>query len=291
MAGERGTRGAAGGDGRGNGPAGRDTHTGPAAGGRGAGGAAGGGQGRVCVAFTFYRLRPDFFGLPADERRRLCAEFADATNTAAEGLGMLRSYSLVGLRPDADLLLWQAAERPEDLQRFGSRLRAARLYPHLEVTYHFLAMTRRSIYVDRHVHAGQEGRRTRLLPAGAPYLFVYPFVKTRAWYALPQAERQRMMDEHIATGHRYPGVKINTTYSFGIDDQEFVVAFEAESPSEFLDLVMELRGSQASAYTLRDTPAFTAVATPLGRALELAAGLAEAESEPATLAAAAAAAQ
>jgi chlorite dismutase len=135
-------------------------------------------------------------------------------------------------------------------------------------------MTRRSIYVDRHTHEGQDGTRTRVQPAGAPYLFVYPFVKTRPWYALPMEERQRMMDDHIATGHRYPGVKINTTYSFGMDDQEFVVAFEAESPSEFLDLVMELRGSPASAYTLRDTPAFTCVAQPLGRALALALGVA-----------------
>jgi chlorite dismutase len=184
----------------------------------------------------------------------------------------------VGLRSDVDFLLWQASERPEGLQQFAAALRATGLFAHLEVAYQYLAMTRRSIYVDRHVHAGQDGRRTRVQPTGAPYLFVYPFVKTRAWYALSREERQRMMNEHIATGHRFPGIKINTTYSFGIDDQEFVVAFEAESPAEFVDLVMELRSSAASAYTLRDTPAFTAVAQPLDRALKLALGLASSAS-------------
>jgi chlorite dismutase len=236
-------------------------------------GASGAPAPRVCVAFSFFQLRPEVFALPVEERGRLARQFVDAVEEAAEHLGMLRCYSLVGLRPDADFLFWQATPQPEGLQGFASRLRATGLYHYLHLAHHYLAMTRRSIYVDRHVHAGQDGRRTRLQPAGAPYLFVYPFVKTRAWYALPQEERQRMMDEHIATGHRYPGVKINTTYSFGIDDQEFVVAFEAERPSEFLDLVMELRGSTASAYTLRDTPAFTAVAQPLDRALSLALGL------------------
>src|SRR5258708_31385206 len=109
--------------------------------------------------------------------------------------------------------------------------------------HHYFAMTKRSTYVDRHEHPGQEGRGSRLVivPGGRRFLFVYPFVKTRAWYQLPREERQRQMDAHIATGHRYPGVKINTTYSFGLDDQEFGVAFESDSPADFLQLVQDLR--------------------------------------------------
>jgi chlorite dismutase len=94
---------------------------------------------------------------------------------------------------------------------------------------------------------------------GARYLFVYPFVKTRAWYALPLERRQQIMNEHIRIGHKYPRVRLNTTYSFGLDDQEFVLAFESDHPADFLDLVMELRESEASQYTLRDTPIFTCV--------------------------------
>ena len=171
---------------------------------------------RVCVAYTFYRLRPTAAALPADERRRLADQFEAALHEASQHLGILRSYSLVGLRPDADLLLWQAAETPEQLQAFAAALRQTELWPHVEIAHQYLAMTRRSQYVEHHVHEGQDGRRTHMQPAGSPYLFVYPFVKTRAWYALPFDERQRIMSEHIKVGHKYPRVKINTTYSLSL---------------------------------------------------------------------------
>jgi chlorite dismutase len=131
--------------------------------------------------------------------------------------------------------------------------------PYLDTAYAYLSMTKRSVYVREHQHDGQEGSRLRLAPVGAKYLFVYPFVKTRAWYALPLAQRQAMMNDHIRIGHKYPRVRLNTTYSFGLDDQEFVLAFETDHPGDFLDLVMELRETEASAYTLRDTPIFTCV--------------------------------
>ena len=66
-----------------------------------------------------------------------------------------------------------------------------------------------------------------------------------------------MMAEHFKIGHKYPRIKLNTGYSFGLDDQEFVLAFEGDDPSEFLALVEELRGSDASAYTQLETPIFT----------------------------------
>src|SRR6202022_163757 len=101
--------------------------------------------------------------------------------------------------------------------------------------------------------------RLVIAPTDRRYLFVYPFVKTRAWYRLSQQERQRQMSEHIAMGHKYPSVKINTTYSFGLDDQEFVVAFETDSVGDFLDLVQAMRVSEASTHTVRDVPSFTCV--------------------------------
>ncbi|MDQ3703176.1 MAG: chlorite dismutase family protein [Chloroflexota bacterium] len=230
---------------------------------------------RICVAFSFYRLRHEALALPVADRRRIAEEFVNTVDAAADHLGILRAYSLVGTRGDADFLLWQAAEEPEGLQRFAAALRTAELFALLDRPYHYLAMTRRSMYVDEARRPGADSRGVTVKPTGSRYLFVYPFVKTRAWYALPIAERQRMMDEHIRIGKKYPEIKINTTYSYGLDDQEFVVAFEGDSPSEFLDLLIELRSSEASSYTLRDTPSFTAVAQPLGPALELALGIAQ----------------
>ncbi len=127
-------------------------------------------------------------------------------------------------------------------------------------------MTKRSVYVGKHTR-GHDPRLV-ITPDDKKYLFVYPFVKTRTWYALPLEERKRMMNEHIKVGITYPSVTLNTTYSFGLDDQEFVVAFETDNISDFLDLVQELRETEASSYTLRDTPMFTCVAQPLDAILE-----------------------
>ena len=112
----------------------------------------------------------------------------------------------------------------------------------------------------------------RVAPGGPPaargkYLFVYPFVKTREWYRLPPEERKRIMQEHIRVGREYPSIDINTSYSFGLDDQEFVVAFETDDRGDFLDLVQRLRTTESSLYTKRDTPIFTCIATSVERAL------------------------
>src|SRR5436190_687084 len=113
------------------------------------------------------------------------------------------------------------------------------------------------------------------------YPFVYPFEKKPEWYRLPADERQRIMSDHIEVGRRYPEIAINTAYSFGLDDQEFVVSFEADDPGQFLDLVQELRGTESSSYTLRDTPIFTCVSMSVARALDALDGAATARSAPA----------
>src|SRR5207247_8188395 len=138
----------------------------------------------------------------------------------------------------------------------------------LDIPYSYLAMTRRSHYLGSHRHAGQEGM-AQSAHTLSRYLFVYPFVKKREWYRLPFVERQRIMADHFRIGHKYPKIKINTGYSFGLDDQEFVLAFEGDDPSEFLGLVEDLRGSEASMYTQLETPIFTCARVPRARMLDL----------------------
>ena len=104
-------------------------------------------------------------------------------------------------------------------------------------------------------------------------------VKKREWYSLPVEERQRIMQSHIEVGRRYPEISINTSYSFGLDDQEFVVAFEGDDPGQFLDLVQELRPTESSAFTERETPIFTCVAMSVGKALDALDGQAVAAAE------------
>jgi chlorite dismutase len=217
---------------------------------------------RQFVKYTFYKLDRAWRLLPAEEKQCHKEQFA----AAVEALGsevLLRTFSLVGIRGDCDLMLWTVSADLDAIQQGLGRLNRTALAAYLDVPHAYLATTRRSIYVGHHHHEGQEGTRTQVRAGNARYLVVYPFVKTREWYALPKDERQRMMDQHIAVGHQYPHVRINTGYSYGLDDQEFVVAFDTDDPHEFLDLVFQLRESEASRYTLRDTPSFTCRAMPI----------------------------
>jgi len=229
-------------------------------------------EARQVVKYTFVKIDPAALAWPAEARQAAAREFTALLDARADA-GTLLTYSTVGLRGDCDLLIWQAADTVEEIQRAESQWRGTQLGPHLRVAHSFLAMMRPSPYLGQHRHPEQEGRRTRLKPAGGRYLFVYPMWKKRVWYRLPYERRKAMMIEHFAIGHRYPQVKINTAYSFGLDDQEFVVAFECDEPAAFLDLVMELRESQASRYTERETPIFTCVRMAAEAALKLALGL------------------
>jgi chlorite dismutase len=139
---------------------------------------------------------------------------------------------------------------------------------YLETPHNFLSMTKRSQYQIDYESAPEEDARGAIRPGGQKFNFVYPFVKTRPWYLLPMTERRRLMDEHIRVGLKYPRVKLNTTYSFGIDDQDFVVAFESNYPEDFVDLVQELRETEASMYTERDTPMFCCVRMQVAEALD-----------------------
>ncbi len=219
------------------------------------------------VKYDFYKVDPLWRRLAPQERAEAREEFIATLDEFSSALET-RSYSLVGVRGDCDLLLWKIGNSLEVHQALAGQLNRTRMGAYLSLPYSFLALTRRSQYVGRHRHPGQEGTRLTLQPQEAPYLIVYPFVKTRDWYQLPVEERQQMMNQHFAVGHKYPSVKINTSYSFGLDDQEFIVAFTTDKLEDFLNLVMELRETPASRYTLRDTPIFTCVAKGVREALE-----------------------
>jgi chlorite dismutase len=213
-------------------------------------------EAREYVRFAFYRFAASWRTLDRDARRRALDELEAVLATPVAA--WQQCYSLIGLRPDADFGVWLKTEQgTEPLQEFERRLRASAAGDHLELTHNFISMTKPSPYARKETDAERE--KLRAYPDGAPYVFVYPMVKTRAWYTLPPEERGRIMREHVAVGHKYPKVRINTSYSYGIDDQEFVVAFEGDDPAEFLDLVSDLRFTEASSYTLRDTPMFTCV--------------------------------
>jgi chlorite dismutase len=218
------------------------------------------------VRFTFYKLDPQWQLLPADVRERGKQQLKDIVRDY-ERHALIRSYGLYGLRSDCDLMLWQATTDIEELRSLTSQIRRSLMGPYLRETHAFLSMTKRSIYIGKNARGAHDPRLV-ITPEDKKYLFVYPFMKTRAWYALSMEDRKRMMNEHIRVGLTYPSVRLNTTYSYGLDDQEFVVAFETDELADFLDLVQELRETEASQYTLRDTPMFTCVAQSIDDILE-----------------------
>ena len=224
-------------------------------------------QPRQLVRFTFYKLDPQWQLLPAELRQEGKQQLLSIFEEYAQEGPLMRSYGLYGLRSDCDFMLWQVAYAIEDLQGLSSKIRRSVMGPYLRETHAFLSMTKRSIYVGKNARGAHDPRLV-IAPEDKKYLFVYPFVKTRAWYALPMQERKRMMNDHIRVGLTFPSVSLNTTYSYGLDDQEFVVAFETDVVSDFLDLVQQLRETEASSYTLRDTPMFTCVSQPLSEILE-----------------------
>jgi chlorite dismutase len=213
---------------------------------------------RHVVKYTFLKVDPAWRRLDEAERARHKREFmAACEDYASERL--LRSFSLVGTRGDADLMLLTQATSLDRIHEFHVLLAQSGLMGWATIPYSFLAMTKPSEYSDE--------SRLEVRPGRGRYLFVYPFVKTRAWYALSPPERYAVMQDHIRVGREYPEIDLNTSYSFGLDDQEFVVAFEGDDPARFLDLVQRLRTTEASSYTLRDTPTFTCVACSVERAL------------------------
>jgi len=214
------------------------------------------------VAYTYYRVDPAWRRLPVEERQAGKDAFAEVVEHFADRFDHLRVYSTAGVRPETDFFLWKITDRYDALGELGAALNGTPLAGWLETPYSYLATTKASQYT-------QARKARKITPHGLPYLVVYPFVKVRPWYALTEDDRQRAMDEHIRIGREeFPGIKNHTTYSFGIDDQEFMTAFECDEPSDFMHLMLTLRESEASAYTERDTPIFVGEGMTIRAALD-----------------------
>ncbi|MGH2921142.1 MAG: chlorite dismutase family protein [Gaiellaceae bacterium] len=213
------------------------------------------------VAYRFFRVDPAWRRLPVEERAAGKDAFADAVEEWAGRITGLRTYTVTGVRPDADFFLWAITERFEDLNDLGADLNATPLAAWLETPYSYLATTKASQYTSAR-------KPRKVVPRGSPYLVVYPFVKVRPWYSLSQEDRQRAMDEHMRIGAEFKTIANHTTYSFGIDDQEFMTAFECEEPADFMHLMLTLRDTEASRYTERDTPIFVGRLVPVREALD-----------------------
>ena len=200
------------------------------------------------INFTFYKVDPKWRWLNEigkDESSREFLELLKAANTKMK----VKTYSTIGLRHDSEFMIWTISQSLENIQIFASKIYSTILGKYVEPTNTFLSLTRKSIYSNQ-VKLGFESDDDAQLK----YVVVYPFIKSREWYLLPFEKRKQLMDEHIKVGRKYPEIRLNTTYSFGIGDQDFMLAFETEDLSMFQNLIMDLRETQVSRYILKDIP-------------------------------------
>ncbi|HEX7195877.1 MAG TPA: chlorite dismutase family protein [Candidatus Limnocylindria bacterium] len=213
------------------------------------------------------RLDPAWRRRSAEERRADIDAFCTAAGRSESRL-MQHSYSTIGLRAEGDLLLWRMAERLEEVEETAADLLASGIGQWLTPAISMIGLTRPSQYVKRPTTQEQSlfsGERSK-------YLVVYPFTKSVEWYLAPAEERQAIMRGHMKVGHAYPQVRQLLAYSFGLDDQEFIVAYETDELVAFQDLVRDLRETESRRSTVRDTPIITGIHRPLGEILGLLSG-------------------
>lgn len=206
--------------------------------------------------FASYRMTRDFWALDAAERRERALSWVQGIADVAE---MAEVYLTQGVESSADVLLWTSARmaEPEDAGAFFSRRASAESSHRAFFTPEDVlwGLTRPSEYSKarsaQEIDPFDEGR--------TPYLIAYPFAKTAEWYVLGRDARQGMMNEHIRIGKRFREIKQLLLYSFGLQDQEFVVVYETHDLSLFSKLVHDLRSTEARRFTQRDAPLHTGI--------------------------------
>jgi chlorite dismutase len=210
--------------------------------------------------FTTYRATPRLWALDPDERHERARAWIEGLGAVAEKAHL---YMVQGIETAADVLVWSTVTVTEPCsprEFFLSRARAESAHRDLfEPTHVLWGMTRPSEY--SRAKSAQE--IDPFAAVRAPYLVMYPFTKTADWYLLGRETRQGMMNEHIRIGKQFRDITQLLLYSFGVQDQEFVVVYETDDLAIFSRLVYDLRDTEARRYTKGDTPLHTGVlATP-----------------------------
>ncbi|WP_345803255.1 hydrogen peroxide-dependent heme synthase [Microbacterium sp. AZCO] len=176
-------------------------------------------------------------------------ELADVV--AELGATVRAIYDVSGLRADADILLWLTGDSAEGLQSALRALRRSRELSPLLPTWNALGVHRDAEFSRDHAPAFARGL------APKRWLAVYPFVRSYEWYVLPAKERGEMLADHGLKGREYPQVQSNTVASFALGDYEWILALEADEPTELVDLMRHLRATEARRHVREEVPFFT----------------------------------
>jgi chlorite dismutase len=185
-------------------------------------------------------------------------ELASITALIEEGGVTVRGfYDVSGLRADADLMIWLHGPNADELQRDLRRLRRTDLLRPLVPVWNAMGVHRDAEFNRSHVPGFLRGEHAR------QWLCVYPFVRSYEWYLLPEAERRAMLADHGRKGAAFTGVVANTVASFALGDYEWVLPMEADELTDLVDMMRDLRYTEARRHVREEVPFYT------GRRLEL----------------------
>ena len=198
------------------------------------------------------------------DREKLAAEVDDLiAELATEGVVVRGLYDVSGIRADADLMIWWHAPTAEALQSAYNRFRRTALGDHMDPVWSQLALHRPAEFNRSHIPAFLADEQPR------GYLCVYPFVRSYDWYLLPDEERRTMLKDHGMAARDYPDVRANTVASFALGDYEWILAFEADELHRIVDLMRELRATEARRHVREEIPFFTGPRKPISELVTL----------------------
>ena len=199
----------------------------------------------------------------ADRQAEAAEVEALIAKLAADDVVVRGTYDVSGLRADADLMIWWHAPTSDLLQAAYNAFRRTALGARMAPVWSQLALHRPAEFNRSHIPAFMAEEETH------PFICVYPFVRSYDWYLLPDDERRGILKEHGMAARDYPDVRANTVASFALGDYEWILAFEADELHRIVDLMRELRATEARRHVREEIPFYTGQAHTVAELTQL----------------------
>lgn len=201
------------------------------------------------VAYLAFKTTENFGSLTPNMRKTMAQEVEQVIQDITESDVSTRgTYLTTGFRADTDFMLWWIAPTPDAIQSALSRLGKTELGRRIKASWSFMGLHRPAEFHRDHAPAFIQGKPPQRT------ICVYPFTRTPEWYLLPPDERRELLTSHGQLGADFDDVLTNTTMGFGLGDDEWVLAFEAEDLGRIVDMIRKLREAEARLYTLNEVP-------------------------------------
>ena len=207
----------------------------------------------IYALYPVFRARDGFRDLSADALADVVQEVENLHKTFEDRVDVRGTYSTVGFRSDADLMLWLVGRTAEDVQAFVAAFRRTQAGRLTDLAWTFMGVVKPAEFTADHSPAFVRGEPPKA------FLCVYPFVRTPEWYVLPREERSELLAEHGVMGREFPEILANTTSAFGLGDWEWILAFEADRADQLVDCIRRLRDARARLYTKEEVPFVTGI--------------------------------